>query len=161
MYSVAAARITAAREYAHAEVGSASLCFQDPARGRVLSTFPACRVRRWDVQQYYSSTNNYCEVTAEVARTALGPQTHPPTMYSSSALGRKTAVREVVHAEVVLLLRIGISMLTTIPRHIGDRGRLLSTLPASTLAWGVVLSPVRPCAVWGGRGVVARPRAVA
>ena len=53
----------------------------------------------------------------------------------------------------------------TIPRHIGDRGRVLSTVPAPrspSLALGPVLSPVTPrAAVWGGRGTVARPRAVA
>ena len=53
----------------------------------------------------------------------------------------------------------------TIPRHIGDRGRLLSTLPAPrspSLALAPVLSPATPrAAVWGGLGAVARPRTVA
>ena len=53
----------------------------------------------------------------------------------------------------------------TIPRHIGDRGMLLSTLPAprlprSSLAPALSPSPSR-VSVWGRRGTVARPRAVA
>ena len=53
----------------------------------------------------------------------------------------------------------------TVPRYVGDRGRLLSTHPAPrsrSLALGPVVSRATPrAAVWGGRGTVARPRAVA
>ena len=52
----------------------------------------------------------------------------------------------------------------TIPRHIGNRGRLLSTVPAPrspSSALGPVLSPATPrAAVWGGRGTVTRPHGV-
>ena len=55
--------------------------------------------------------------------------TQGPTRYSIAA-ERTVAVREFVHhAEVVLLHRIGIFHLFSSPRHIGDRGRLLSTPP--------------------------------
>ena len=52
----------------------------------------------------------------------------------------------------------------TIPRNMGDRGRLLSTLPAPrtpSLAVAPVISPATSrAAVWGGRGAVARPSGV-
>ena len=50
----------------------------------------------------------------------------------SNAAGRTLTVRELdVHAAVALLHCIGISMFLRSPvMYIGDRGRLLSTLPA-------------------------------
>ena len=116
---------------------------------------------------YSSST------TAEAARTA--PDTpKDPRCTPAAQQGRTAAVREFVHADVVsiiMLHRIGISMffrffhVFTIPRHIGDRGRILSTLPAPrspSLALVPVLSPATPrSAVWGGRGAEAWLRAVA
>ena len=64
VYSSAAARKTT-------EVVAAMFFFYDLPRGRVLSTLPACRVRRWDAQPYYSSSS-----TAEAAPTAPEPTTH-------------------------------------------------------------------------------------
>ena len=73
LYSSAAARAAAVRKNVMQRLFAESLCFYDAPRRRVLTTLPACRVRLWDVQQYYSSGT-----AAEAARTAPDPPTHPP-----------------------------------------------------------------------------------
>ena len=119
-------------------------------------------------QQYHSRNCTY-------STRSTDPPTHlPKGPTCTAAQGRTATVREFVHADVVsiiMLHRIGISMffrffhVFTIPRHIGDRGRILSTLPAPrspSLALVPVLSPATPrSAVWGGRGAEAWLRAVA
>ena len=81
------------------------------------------------VQQYHGCS------TVAAARTAPDPATQAPTLYSSTA-ARTAAVREYVDAQVVAASYWDFNVLT-IPRHIGDLGRLLSTLSARRVwRWG-------------------------
>ena len=60
-------------------------------------------------------------------RPTHSPTCHVPTRYSSTAA--RTAVREYVHSHFVAVSYWDFYVLFTICRHIGDRGRHLSTLP--------------------------------
>ena len=106
--------------------------FLDPTRKWVLTTLPASR-DSWALgstavllpQQYYSRSSTY-------STRLTDPPTHRPTMYSSVP-GRKTAVLILFfHAERDCIAASFWDFLSyTMRRHIGRRGRFLSTLPAS------------------------------
>ena len=111
------------------------------------------RVRRWGGQQCYSSS-----ITAEAAHTQHPTHRHTTqasTTYSSTA-ARTAAVREYVHAEVVSCIVLGFPCFYDPPPHRGPRTAPFDASRAASLALGPVLSPIIPCALWGGRGGGAR-----
>ena len=162
----AAARTAAMRKKVHAEVVAASFCDAPRRSGNHdVMTLPECRVTRWDVQQHYSSSS----ARAEAARTAPDPPTQPPKNPPFTAARPRTCSSSMyvnwLMQTLCCCIVFGLPCFPhffTIPRHIGDRGRLLWPLPAPrspsrTLA--PVLSRATPwAAAWGGRGTFARPR---
>ena len=117
----------------------------------------------------------YSRTTAEAARTAPDPPTHPPkdSRCTAAQQGRTAAVREFVHAHVIMLLhRIEISMFFacfTVPRHIADRDGSFRPSPLAEFGVGArsFAGDTEGCCVgqaWHGRaaagGRVALGRAV-
>ena len=143
--------------YIYAEVVDASSSFYDAPRQRVI--LRRCPHVELGVEQYYSRRNS----TYSYGTRPTDPRTQAPTMYSSAAW-TYSSIREYVHADVMLLHRIGISMFFQCfydPPPYRRPGTAPFDPRSPSLALAPVLSPSTPrAAVRGGRGTVARPRRV-
>ena len=149
MYRSTAARTASSiREYVHEEfycstvyVGTPRFYDRPPYRGsgRLLSTLVSSEFFSWGTFFRRRPCAAVCGGRGTIAVTVLQqqhiqhpihrPTHHRPCTEKHSSRYSSTAAREYVHSQVAAVSYKDFHVFET-PRHIGDRGRLLSTLPA-------------------------------